>query len=81
MTEQKHFKWYTGFFEGEQKYKIGNVTYIVESKFCPFPDPNQKSIRDRVENLLNSDLTDLTMFEQPDTIETEDVCSAVEKED
>ena len=81
MTEQKHFRWYTGFFEGEQKYKIGNVTYIVEARFLPFPDPSQKSIRDRVENLLNSDLTDLTIFEQPDTIDTEDVCSAAEKED
>ena len=81
MKQQKQFRWYTGFFEGELRYKIGRTTYIVESRFLPFPDPGQESIRDRVENLLNSNLTDLTIFEQPDTIEAEDVCSAAEKED
>ena len=81
MTEQKHFKWYTGFFEGKTNYKIGNVTYTVESRFNPFLKPDQISIRDRVENLLKSNLTDLTIFEQPDTIDAEDVCSVAEKED
>ena len=81
MKLQEQFRWYTGFFEGELRYKIGRTTYIVEPRFLPFPDPSQESIRDRMENLLNSDLTDLTIFEQPDTIDSEDVCSAAEKED
>ena len=74
------FRWYTGFSSREQQYRIGDVNYIVESRFDPFPVSDQHTLRDRVEKVVTSYLTDLTMFEQPGTIETEDVCSAAEKE-
>ena len=35
---------------------MGQVRYIVESHFCPFPDSEQKTMRDRVERLLTGDL-------------------------
>ena len=74
-------KWYTGFFCGEQSYQIGGVRYVVESCFLPFPKPEHKTIRDCVEKLLCSDFTDLTLFEPPDILEEENVCSAAGKED
>lgn len=42
-------KWYTGFFDGTHHYTIGSVRYEVESRFQPFPKPEQQTIRDRVE--------------------------------
>ena len=54
---------------------------MVESRFLPFPKPEHKTIRDRVEKLLCSDFTDLTLLELPDILEEENVCSAAGKED
>jgi hypothetical protein len=62
-------------------YRIGNVRYVVESHFLPFPKSEQKTMRDRVERLLTSDFTDLTVFEAADTMDAENVCSAAGKED
>ena len=75
-----NFKFYRDIFSQEQEYRVGQVRYIVESHFCPFPDPEQKTMRDRVERLLTSDFTDLTVFEASDTMEAENVCSVAGKE-
>ena len=37
-----NFKFYRNIFSQEQEYRVGQVRYIVESHFCPFPDPEQK---------------------------------------
>ena len=74
-------KFYTGLLEKPQEYRIGNVRYVVESHFLPFPKPEQKTMRDRVERLLTSDFTDLTVFEAADTMDAENVCSGAGKED
>ena len=76
-----NFKFYRDIFSQEQEYRVGQVRYIVESHFSPFPEPEQKTMRDRVEKLLTGDFVDLTLFETPDTIEAENVCSVVGKED
>ena len=74
-------KFYTDILSKEQEYRIGGTRYIVEAHFCPFPDSEQKTIRDRVEKLLTGDFADLTIYEAPDTIKAENVCSVVGKED
>ena len=53
---------------------------MVETHFLPFPEPQQKTMRDRVERLLTSDFTDLTVFEASNTMEAENVCSVAGKE-
>ena len=73
-------KFYTDILSREQEYCIKGVRYIVESHFCPFPDPEQKTMRDRVERLLTGDLVNLTLLEVTDTIEAENVCSVAGKE-
>ena len=73
-------KFYTGLLDKPQEYRIGNVRYVVESHFLPFPKSEQKTMRDRVERLLTSDFTDLTVFEASDTMEVENVCSVAGKE-
>lgn len=75
-----NFKFYRNIFSQEQEYRVGQVRYIVESHFCPFPDPEQKTMRDRVERLLTGDLVNLTLLEVTDTIEEENVCSVAGKE-
>ena len=37
-----NFKFYRDILSQEQEYRVGQVRYIVESHFCPFPDPEQK---------------------------------------
>ena len=74
-------KFYTGLLDREQEYIIGGVRYVVETHFLPFPEPQQKTMRDRVERLLTSDFTDLTVFEASDTMEAENVCSVAGKEE
>lgn len=51
-----NFKFYRNIFSQEQEYRVGQVRYIVESHFWPFPDSEQKTMRDRVERLLTGDL-------------------------
>ena len=59
---------------------MGQVRYIVESHFSPFPDSEQKTMRDRAERLLTGDLVNLTLLEVTGTIEAENVRSVAEKE-
>ena len=33
-----NFKFYRNIFSQEQEYRVGQVRYIVESPFSPFPD-------------------------------------------
>ena len=74
-------KFYTGLLDREQEYRIGGVRYVVETHFLPFPKAEQKTIRDKVERLLTSDFTDLTVFEPPNTMDVENVCLVAGKED
>ena len=55
-------KFYTDILSQEQEYRVKGVRYIVESLFCPFPDPEQKTMRDRVERLLTGDLVNLELL-------------------
>ena len=74
-------KWYKDITENEQNYNIGGVHYIAEARFSPFPRTDHITLKDRFVKLLNSDFTDLTMFEQPNMIEDENVCSVAGKEE
>ena len=74
-------KWYTCLLDNEQHYHIGDVHYIVETRFSPFPTEDHITLKDRFEKMLNNDFTDLTMFEQPNMIEDENVCSVAGKEE
>ena len=74
-------KWYTYLLDNKQHYDIGDVHYIVETRFAPFPTGDQITLKDRFEKMLNSDFTDLTMFEPPNMIEDENVCSVAGKEE
>lgn len=79
-NDERKFRWFTSLFDGEQTYEVNGVRYTVESKFKPFPEEEQQTMRDRMEKVLRSDFTDLTDFDEPDILEAEDVCSAVRKE-
>ncbi len=79
-NEERKYRWFTSLFDGEQTYEANGVQYIVGSKFKPFPEDDLQTMRDRMEKVLRSDFTDLTEYEEPDILETEDVYPAVRKE-
>ena len=64
---------------GKQKYKIGNVTYIVSSKFTPIS--SNLHFKDKLEKILTNEFAHLMNNEDIDTIKAENLCSTVGKED
>ena len=41
-----NFKVYRNIFSQEQECRVGQVRYIVEPHFCPFPGSELKTMRD-----------------------------------
>lgn len=78
MSKILNFHTTTG-LGGKQTYKIGNVTYMVSSKFMPLNSPS--NFKDKFEKLLTNEFAHLIDDEDIDTIKTENVCSTVGKED
>ena len=78
MSKILNFHTTTG-LGGKQKYKIGNATYIVSSKFMPLN--SQSNFKNKLEKLLTYEFPDLMDDEPIDTINAENVCSTVGKED
>ena len=64
---------------GEQKYKIGQVNYVVTSSFLPTKE--KVGLKDRLARVVTSDFTDWTDVPTTDTMNTEYMCSTVGKED
>ncbi len=64
---------------GKQTYKIGNATYVVSSKYMPLNSPS--NFKDKFEKLLTNEFAHLMNDEDIDTINSENVCSTVGKED
>ena len=65
------------FPSGESRYKINNMTYLVEVKF----EEKGHSLRSCFERLITSDMTDLTNLLSDDTMAEEYVHSTAGKED
>lgn len=65
--------------DGESKYEINGVRYVVASRFRPFGDTD--SLQDRMRHIIKSKIIDLTAIRKPTTIDSEYVCSAAGKED
>ena len=76
----KNLRWYTNLLDGESEYCIGGVRYTVGHHFFPFLKSQQINLREKMENLLQSDFVDLTAFETPNILEGENVCSVAGKE-
>lgn len=78
MNKITNFTQATG-MGGKQTYKINGATYIVSSRFLPISSSN--SIENKVEKLLNNEFAHLDLLPNSATIKSENVCSAVGKED
>ena len=78
MSKILNFHTTTG-LGGKQKYKIGNATYIVSSKFTPLN--SNLHFKEKFEKLLTNEFAHLIDDEDIDKIKAENVCSTVGKED
>ena len=65
----------------EHEYKIGNVTYIVGSRFQRPFESEQITLSDRMKSYLGGDFADLTEDIEKDRIDSEYVCSAAGEEE
>ncbi len=63
-----------------QEYKIGNVSYIVESAFQTVKIPENPTIAERFCRIITSDFVDLTDKALPDKMAAEYVCSTAGEE-
>ena len=70
-----------GLGKNEHRYKIGNVTYIVSSKFAKPNFREDRTISDRLKNFVGSDFADLTADNDSDNLIDGYVCSAAGKEE
>ena len=73
--------WIIGFGAAEHEYKIGDVTYIVTSRFAKPTEPEKKTLSERMKGFVGGDYAELTVDPAEDTIDCEYVCSAAGKED
>jgi hypothetical protein len=73
MRKSKIDTWICGLAQGKREYKIGNVNFIVESRFEPF-DSNT-TIKDRFGRTITSDFIPLTGKFKSCKMAEEYVCS------
>ena len=78
MNKITNFTQATG-MGGKQTYKINGATYVVSSRFLPIGSSD--SIDNKMAKLLNNEFAHLNLLPDDDTIKSENVCSAVGKED
>ena len=78
MNKITNFTQATG-MGGKQTYKINGATYVVSSRFLPIG--SSESIENKVKKLLKNEFAHLNLLPDDDTIKSENVCSAVGKED
>ena len=78
MRKSKIDGWVCGLGQRKVEYKLGNVKYIVESRFEPFD--SETTIKDRFGKTITSDFIPLTGISEPCKMEAEYVCSAAGKE-
>ena len=65
-------------FDGEQKYKISKVKYVISSSFL---STKKIGIKDRLARVVTSDFTDWIETSARDNIDTEYMCLTVGNED
>lgn len=79
MSKSPKFTVITGMGKAERTYKINGATYSVSSRFQPLSKAD--CLKDRIKKLLEKGFAHLMNDSDDDKLKTENVCSAVGKED